>query len=97
MTATRAEIDRELAAQPQWRRVGETLVREMQLRDFDQALRVVERVAHDAVDYERRPDMCISEHNHVRLTIENPHHAGVTLAEVRLAAKVDAALARTRR
>ena len=36
--------------------------------------------------------MCVSEFNHVRLSIENPHHAGITVAELRLAAKVSAAL-----
>jgi hypothetical protein len=42
-----------------------------------------------ADDYGRRPDMCISEFNHVRLSIANPHHAGFTLAETRLAEKAD--------
>jgi 4a-hydroxytetrahydrobiopterin dehydratase len=76
-----------------WRQEGTTLVRELVFRDFDQALRFLERLAHTASDYGRRPDMCISEFNHVRLSIANPHHAGLTLAETRLAAKVDAILA----
>jgi 4a-hydroxytetrahydrobiopterin dehydratase len=73
-----------------WRRDGEALVRELTFRDFASALRFVERVAAAAVDYERRPDMCILEYNRVRLTIANPHHAPLTLAEHRLAEKVDA-------
>jgi hypothetical protein len=36
--------------------------------------------------------MCVSEQSTVRLTIANPHHAGITLAEVRLAARTDAAI-----
>jgi 4a-hydroxytetrahydrobiopterin dehydratase len=78
---------------PNWRRQGEVLVRELAFRDFDEALRFVERVAQAAVDYQRRPDMCISEFNRVRLTIANPHRAGITLAELRLAAKVDRVVA----
>jgi pterin-4a-carbinolamine dehydratase len=73
-----------------WRRHGNALVQELRFRDFEEAMRFMERIAEAAVDYERRPDMCISEYNHVRLTIANLHHAPPTQAELRLAAKVDA-------
>jgi pterin-4a-carbinolamine dehydratase len=33
--------------------------------------------------------MCILDFNRVRLTITNPHHAGITQAELRLAEKVN--------
>jgi 4a-hydroxytetrahydrobiopterin dehydratase len=72
-----------------WRREGESLTRELSFRDFDQAIAFVERVAASAEDHLRRPDMCILAFNRVRLTITNPHHAGVTPAELRLAEKVD--------
>jgi 4a-hydroxytetrahydrobiopterin dehydratase len=75
-----------------WRSNGSTLVRELTFRDFDEALRFMERVGQAAVDYERRPDMCVSEFNRVRLTIANLHHGPLTRAELRLAAKVDAIL-----
>jgi 4a-hydroxytetrahydrobiopterin dehydratase len=83
------DVDRALSAERGWRREGDALVRELKLRDFDEALRFVERVAQLANDYGRRPDMCISEFNHVRLSVSNLHHAGFTLAEIRLAAKVN--------
>jgi 4a-hydroxytetrahydrobiopterin dehydratase len=70
--------------------VGETLVREFRFRDFSEALAFLERVAVAAEDYLRRPDMCILEFNVVRLSITNPHRAGITVAELRLAEKVDA-------
>ena len=73
-----------------WHRAQDSLVRELTFRDFDEAFRFVERVATECVDYGRRPDMCIAELNHVRLTISNPHHAGFTEAERRLMARVDA-------
>lgn len=66
------------------------MVRDLEFRDFDEAVRFVEAVAAVAVDHLRRPDMCISEFNRVRLTIVNPHHAGITPAERRLMRKVDA-------
>jgi pterin-4a-carbinolamine dehydratase len=81
-------LERALAAEPDWKVRDGTLVRELLMRDFEEAMRVFERLATGAVDYRRRPDMCISEFNHVRLSISNPHHAGLTVAEVRLAAKV---------
>jgi 4a-hydroxytetrahydrobiopterin dehydratase len=83
-------VDRALARG--WRREGPALVRELAFRDFDEAMRFFEHVAQEAVDYQRRPDMCISEFNRVRLSISNPHHAGFTAGELRLAAKVNAIL-----
>jgi pterin-4a-carbinolamine dehydratase len=76
-----------------WKQRGEALVRDLRFRDFDEALAFVQRVADEAVDYGRRPDMCILESNHVRLSVANPHHAGITLAEQRLLDKVDAVVA----
>jgi 4a-hydroxytetrahydrobiopterin dehydratase len=83
------QVDRTLAGERGWRREGDSLVRELQLADFDEALRFVERLAQLANDYGRRPDVCISEFNHVRLSVSNFHDAGFTLAEMRLAAKVN--------
>ena len=74
----------------QWRRHGNALVRELGFRDFEEAMTFMQRVADAAVDYQRRPDMCVSEYNRVRLTVANLHHAPPTRAEQRLAAKVDA-------
>jgi len=34
--------------------------------------------------------MCITEFNHVRLSVANPHHAGLTQAEIRLLEVIDA-------
>jgi 4a-hydroxytetrahydrobiopterin dehydratase len=86
---TDAEVAEALSEHPGWRRDGGALVRTVRMKDFEDGLAFVERVGTAAVDYKRRPDMCISEQNHVRLVIENLHHAGLTLAEVRLARKVD--------
>lgn len=90
MALTDAELDRALAGHQGWRREGEVIVRQVTCRDFPAALAFVERVAQAAVDYDRRPDMCILENNHVRVSIRNLHHLGFTQAEMRLAAKVNA-------
>jgi pterin-4a-carbinolamine dehydratase len=75
-----------------WRVEGDALVREIQLRDFDEAFALVGRIAAAAEDHFRRPDLCISEFNRVRIVVANPHHAGITPAEERLTAKVDAVI-----
>ena len=92
MALSPSEVDRALAGHPGWRRVGKTLIRDLAMRDFDEALRLVERVGQLPVDYLRRPDMCISEFNRVRLKIVNSHHTGLTEAELRLAAKTSAVI-----
>jgi 4a-hydroxytetrahydrobiopterin dehydratase len=92
MTMSSREPDADPATLRWWRVEGEALVRERIFRDFDEALGFLERVAQMADDYGRRPDMCISEFNHVRLSISNLHRAGFTQAEMRLAAKVNGVL-----
>ena len=89
---TPSEVDRWLPSAPGWRRVGKTLVRELCTRDFDEALALVERVGRYAIDYERRPDICITEFSRVRLKIFNLHHSGLTEAELRLALKTSAVI-----
>lgn len=76
-----------------WEQHGQTLVRELRVRDFDHGMRLMDRIAAGAVDYGRRPDMSISL-NRVRLEISNLHHHELTPAELRLAEKVDAVLDR---
>ena len=79
-----------------WRQIDDVLVRDLMMRDFDEAFRLVSRIATAAQDHFRRPDMCISEFNHLRLSVANLHHAGFTQAELRLLAKVSAVLDRPR-
>jgi 4a-hydroxytetrahydrobiopterin dehydratase len=87
-----ASVLRRHPVPPGWRRVGTSLVRELSFRDFDQAIAFVQRLAATAEDHFRRPDMCVLEFNHVRLMISNPDHAGLTMAELRLAEKVNAVI-----
>jgi 4a-hydroxytetrahydrobiopterin dehydratase len=79
---------------PPWRVDGKAMVREWRFRDFETALGFMERIGEEAADHHRRPDMCIDDYNHVRITIANPHHADLTKAEQRLAAMVDAVIDR---
>jgi pterin-4a-carbinolamine dehydratase len=74
----------------EWRREGRAFVRELEFRDFDQALGFIEEIARSAADHLRRPDMCIHDFKHVRLTVASRRRDGLTMAEVRLMQKVDA-------
>jgi 4a-hydroxytetrahydrobiopterin dehydratase len=76
-----------------WRRRGDALIRDFRFRDFPAALAFVDLVGTEAVDYQRRPDLAISDFNRVRVTVANPNHAGLTAAELRLATRVDAVVA----
>jgi len=74
-----------------WRREGSACVREFRFRDFDEALGFVEAIGRVAEDHLRRPDMCILDFNHVRLTVASRRDDGIiTLAEVHLMQRVDA-------
>ena len=75
-----------------WQRGPSTLRREFVFRDYDEAKEFADYIAEHVDDYHRHPDLAITR-NRVRVVIENLHHAGITLAEERLAAKVDAVLA----
>jgi pterin-4a-carbinolamine dehydratase len=78
-----------------WRRDGRRLVRDLGFRDFEQAFGFVQRLADTAVDHERRPDMCIYAFNRVRISIANQHGGPLTLADTRLASKVEDVIARS--
>jgi pterin-4a-carbinolamine dehydratase len=85
VTPELAEI---ISAHRSWRHEPNALAREFSFRDFDAAWAFLERAVRDIEDYDRRPDVYISL-GHVKLTIRNPHHLDITLAELRLAAKVN--------
>jgi pterin-4a-carbinolamine dehydratase len=75
-----------------WQRERGALVRELAFRVYDEAKAFADHIAEHVEDYHRHPDLAITL-NRVRIEIANLHHAGVTRAEERLAAKVDAVLA----
>jgi pterin-4a-carbinolamine dehydratase len=75
-----------------WRRERDALVRDIAFRDYEEAKAFADYVAEHVEDYNRHPDLAITL-NRVRIVVANLHHAGITLAEERLAAKVDAVLA----
>jgi pterin-4a-carbinolamine dehydratase len=74
-----------------WRLQGDALVRDLEFRDFDEAIAFAQVLGREAVDWLRRPDMLIRSH-HLRLSVVNLHHAGLTKAELRLVSKATAVI-----
>jgi len=73
----------------EWRREGETLVREWRFADFGAAIAFVERVAEVAEASNHHPDILVHGWNKVRLTLSTHSEGGITAADVALAQRLD--------
>lgn len=87
---TERDLHRALREHQAWTLAGRRLHREFRFRDFDEAFAFVERLAVEAVDFGRHPDICIADNNRVRVTVASPLNAGITVGDLRLVRKVDA-------
>jgi 4a-hydroxytetrahydrobiopterin dehydratase len=64
-----------MASEAVWRQEGESLVRDIEFKDFAEAMAFVNRVAEAAEDANHHPDILVHGWNHVRLTLTT-HSAG---------------------
>jgi 4a-hydroxytetrahydrobiopterin dehydratase len=83
-----AEIERRLEGS-QWRREGETIVRDYALADFVSAIELVDRVADEAEAANHHPDILVHGWNKVRLTLSTHSAGGLTDADFALAERID--------
>jgi 4a-hydroxytetrahydrobiopterin dehydratase len=74
----------------QWRREGETIVRDFDLADFVAAIELVQRVADLAEAANHHPDILVHGWNNVRLTLSTHSQGGLTEADFALAERIDA-------
>jgi 4a-hydroxytetrahydrobiopterin dehydratase len=74
----------------EWRREGDTIVRDLELADFVAAIELVERVARIAEDANHHPDILVHGWNKVRLTLSTHSEGGLTEADFVLAERIDA-------
>jgi 4a-hydroxytetrahydrobiopterin dehydratase len=72
-----------------WDRDGQSLVREIKLRDFDDAIGFVNKVAAIAEEHDHHPDILIHGYNRVRLTLSTHSAGGLTELDVAMAARID--------
>lgn len=73
-----------------WRREGQTIVRDLALDDFAAAIAFVNRVAEAAQAANHHPDILVHGWNKVRLTLSTHSAGGLTEADFALAASLDA-------
>jgi 4a-hydroxytetrahydrobiopterin dehydratase len=94
-TLTDDAIERGLAALPNWQRDGQALVRTVELTDFPQAIRVVDRVAEFAEHNDHHPDIDIRWRT---LTFRCSTHSegGITQADLKLAQAINDTIAQLR-
>ena len=85
---TPQQIDERLEG-TEWRREGDTLVRDMKFGDFAAAITFVDRVAADAERRNHPPDILVHGWNNVRLTLSTHSEGGVTDADIALAESID--------
>jgi 4a-hydroxytetrahydrobiopterin dehydratase len=83
-----AEIEQRLEGS-QWRREGETIVRDYSLADFVSAIELVDRVADEAEAVNHHPDILVHGWNKVRLTLSTHSAGGLTDADFALAERID--------
>lgn len=78
----------------EWLRGQDWLVRELRFRDYNSALGFAELIGK-IEDFGHHPDVCVSGDSgaRLRLTVRNLNHVGVTEQELRLASKLDTAIA----
>jgi len=82
------EIDERLAG-GDWRREGDTLVRDFELGGFTAAMALANAVAEAAEAANHHPDILVHDYKHVRLTLSTHSAGGITANDFALAATID--------
>ena len=72
-----------------WRREGETIVRDWKFKDFKEAMAFVNRVADAAEEANHHPDILVHGWNKVRLVLTNHSAGGLTEPDFEMAEKFD--------
>jgi 4a-hydroxytetrahydrobiopterin dehydratase len=73
-----------------WKREGETIVRDWKFKDFKEAMAFVNRVAEAAEEANHHPDILVHGWNKVRLVLTNHSAGGLTEPDFQMAQRFDA-------
>ncbi|MDP9417971.1 MAG: 4a-hydroxytetrahydrobiopterin dehydratase [Actinomycetota bacterium] len=82
------EIDRQLAALPDWSRGDDALRRTLEARDFATAIRIVTEVADVAEEMDHHPDIDIRWRT-LHFALSTHSAGGVTQLDIELAHRID--------
>jgi 4a-hydroxytetrahydrobiopterin dehydratase len=82
------EIERRLAG-GDWRRAGDTIVRDVELGGFTAAMSLANQVADAANDANHHPDILLHDYKHLRLTLSTHSAGGITENDFALAGTID--------
>ena len=83
------EITAALAGLPDWSRAGDSIIRTVELKDFQAAMLFTGAVAYMAEKANHHPDILI-QWNKVTLTLSTHSAGGLTAADMALAGHLDA-------
>jgi 4a-hydroxytetrahydrobiopterin dehydratase len=83
-----SEIEARLA-NSEWRREGDSIVREWKLESFERAMVFVNLVAESAESANHHPDILVHGWNKVRLELSTHSEGGLTEADFALAGRID--------
>jgi 4a-hydroxytetrahydrobiopterin dehydratase len=88
MALSESEIDEQLAGSD-WRRDGDSIVRDVELDGFKAAMALANAVADAANAANHHPDILVHGYKHVRLTLSTHSEGGVTEHDLALARTID--------
>ena len=89
MSVLSDEIIDERLAGTDWRREGNTIVRDVELGGFTAAMALANNVADAANEANHHPDILIHDYKHVRLTLSTHSAGGITENDLALAQAID--------
>ena len=87
-----SEIDERLAS-VQWRREGNTIVRDVECKGFHSAMALANAVADAANEADHHPDILVHDYKHVRLSLSTHSAGGITENDFALAGAIDGLVA----
>ena len=87
-----SEVDERLTGM-QWRREGDSIVRDVECKGFHSAMALANAVADAANEANHHPDIFIHDYKHVRLTLSTHSEGGLTENDFGLAATIDGLVA----
>jgi 4a-hydroxytetrahydrobiopterin dehydratase len=73
----------------EWRRDGDAIVRDVEFKDFKQAMAYVNRVADAAEEVNHHPDILVHGWNNVRLILSTHSVGGLTQSDLDMARRLD--------